>query len=151
MQRTFLMLVCTILLSGCQTDITYSYLMAHPREIRQAMDGCESSSSLSSERNAQCQVVFKAAADAQSLINDMLQDRQQFGQKILDAQMTCVTIKAQMKEAKQTLNQLKATNAEAQAIQSAEASFNAAQKRYQDQQVKIKSMIAIVGMLSSPE
>jgi hypothetical protein len=144
------LLLMTAALTGCKEELTYSYLMQHPSALKQALDNCESTNKQSSVEAAQCNMAVNADAALRTLINNMLQDPEKFGQNILDEEAACVKAKDSLHEAKQRLETLRAKSASSAEVQAVEDVVNKAKQSYQDEREKVAILLAVAGM-GSPE
>jgi hypothetical protein len=86
--------VCLLLVSCKQSDVTYQYLMQHPSELQEKYKACEDSAS----QDKACEIVRTAAKDFLELVNERNQDPEAFGQKVLQIQMKLATLEQDSKD-----------------------------------------------------
>lgn len=77
-------IILCLALTGCSQAKTYSYFMVHPNALIKAVRKCQNANDPSSKT---CQAALKAKRDFAELIMAAEQNRQQFGQTILQTQM----------------------------------------------------------------
>lgn len=131
--KYYLLVGSMLFLSSCTQNYTYSYLIQHPAVLKKELDKCEANLNFSSEERAQCGIVMEAARHVSEFINELQENPEQFGQQILNAQLSLIKLKDNIQQAKQT---------------GLDEKISAAKKAYRDKQDDINSMLAIVGMNS---
>jgi hypothetical protein len=146
-ERIMLMVILALVLTGCKGKMSYSYLLNNPAVFQEEVNRCQLNRDTSKEASARCEKVLFAAANVQSLMDDMMQDPEKFGQKILDEEEACVNTKQALHQAEQALNQQQASP---EAKQVAQDALSKAEKNYHDQHEKVQLLLAVVGM-GSPE
>jgi len=146
----FYLLPVAFLLSGCNKEFSYTYLIQHPDVLSQEYADCQSAAAKSPERVAQCEMVNNAVSNMKTVIDQAQEDPQQFGQLILDKEAACVQTKDALQQAQQSAASLKAKNASAVEIAAAEQKVSVIEQQYRKQHDEVKLMLAVLG-LNSPE
>lgn len=155
-RRFIFFVLASIVLVGCEKEITYEYLMTHPKFLLYQLSVCEKNLSLQggdNEKNlaSQCQVVMKARENFLLIAREQQQDPEAFGKKILQTEFDLANIKNQLLQAKQNEMLLKSKpQTPARELQDAQTSVNKITMRYQQKQFELKILLAVVG-LNSPE
>lgn len=143
----------TVFLMGCQEQqLTYSYLMQHPDIVKEKVEQCESQSfaEKSQEQIAQCKIVMNAATNLMSIMSTQQQDPEQFGQKILDAEMASAKAKQELIDAQKKLDAFKGKEAPSAELKAANEKLQQAHKNFQEKHDEVSVLLAVIGM-SSPE
>lgn len=140
-------------LGGCNNEaLTYDYLMQHPAVLQKEIGRCEAMSfrERSNAQNAQCKIVADASNKMTELVTDQHNDPQEFGQRILDLQMASALTKQELVNAQTQLDALKAKHASEQEIDAQQKMLLEIQKAHADQDLQVKTLLAVVG-IESPE
>jgi len=78
-------LIATFLL-GCHEEITYTYLMQHPRQLQTILDECQL------QTTSYCDEVHRAAKNFAAFVNERAENPELFGQKIMRVQQQLVLL-----------------------------------------------------------
>jgi chromosome segregation ATPase len=146
----YFMLPVACLLTGCNKQSNYSYLIKHPAELFQQYSDCQSAAEKSPERVAECQKISDAAIAIKTDIQHMQDDPEAFGQQILDNETAWMKTREELQQAQQSLQSLKTKNASAADINAAVLKMNTIEQQCRKQDDEIKMMLGAVG-LYSPE
>lgn len=149
-QKIALMVLVTLVLTGCEEKITYSYLMQHPNELKKAILDCQRNGANTEEQARQCEMVMYAANNMLSIITEQQADPEKFGQRIMETQLAFVKANDQLQQATQTLTALQTKKASATDLAKAEDNVATAKKTVEAKQKEIDVMLAVLSM-SSPE
>lgn len=149
-KKIILMVFIMSSLAGCKEDLSYTYLVQHPKILKQEMDKCETMNEKTQDQAKQCDMVMYAAAQLTSIINEQQSDPEKFGQHVMDIEAAYAKSKAAVRDAQQTVDALKTKQASATELQAAEANLKSATNTYQTQRNEMKMLLAILGM-ASPE
>ncbi len=148
-RKLVLSIFLSIVLVGCQEDLTYSFLMQHPNALKKAVADCQEVNN-SPEQSKQCEIVMFAAANMMSILNDQQANPEQFGQRVMDAEFACVKAKQELVAAQLALVDLQAKHASSADIKTAQDKVDQAKKTLDTQREQVKDMLAILG-INSPE
>lgn len=149
-RKIFFIFLCTIILTACQGQLTYSYLMEHPKTLQQEVDKCEAINHKSNEQTQYCDIVMTAAVDFTSVFNEFQQDPEKFGKKVLESEIEYVKAKNELNHAKQQLNTLKSQKVAYADLQQAQNELERADNAYQGSETQMNILLAVIGT-RSPE
>lgn len=124
--------------------------MRHPAILKKELDGCRFVSIKPAAERNRCEVILYAAANVESLINEIRESPEKFGQKILDEEIECVKTKSLYHQWQQELDVKKAQKGSFSELKLMEEKLETAKKTYQDQREKVQILLAVIGM-GSPE
>lgn len=141
-----LVLGSVVFLTGCEKPITYSYLIQHPTVLKKEWDNCQLTGVNTKAQKERCEIVSYAATTLASLINEMQQDPEKYGQAIMDQEFACVKLKVAQEDLQQALQKLNETHASSAEIDVLTIKLDQAEKKYQDQREKVKAMLAVAGL-----
>lgn len=132
MTKLSIKLICfagLVSLFACKDNqaLTYDYLVQHPKVLEKQAIACQQSNS----KTSQCEVVGHAANDFSTLLSEQQASPELFGMQILKEQEQLVALR-------QKLNDAQGNSKEVE-----EATRN-----YQTQLNKVKTMLAVVGIMS---
>src|SRR5205823_6305047 len=100
----------TLLLIGCQREITYDYLIDHLSVLKQEIRQCEelnnTTSSMTVAQKNKCEIIIYTAANVVSQINEQQDDPQQFGKKIMQVENDYTAAKDELYQFQQDFNLL---------------------------------------------
>lgn len=148
--KKIILIAISVGLMGCSQKTTYSYLIEHPTELKNQFDACQSLEQKSPDQVTQCEEVTRAAAYVSAVINEQQQNPEAFGQKVLDIEAANVKLEKAVEEAQQNIAALKAKQASASELQSAQQALASAESQLNTQRQQLKVMLAVIG-LGSPE
>lgn len=101
---TVMTFICLLTVMACQEKHNYDYFMKHPKELKEAVEKCQTSTN--PENDNYCQIVGRAAQDFDTLLTEQQSNPERFGQRILDQEIAC----SKMREDKSvTANQVTET------------------------------------------
>lgn len=133
-------------LAGCEKPVTYAYLIQHPTVLKKELDNCQLTTVNTKAQTERCEIVLYAATTLASLINDMQQDPEKYGQAIMDQEVACVKLKTDQHDLQKALATLSEKNASSAEIDVLKIKLDQAEKKYQEQREKVKAMLAVAGM-----
>lgn len=148
-----LMLISTValLVSGCeQHDKSYSYLVRHPEYLKQQIAACQDGPSNTETQTAYCETVMSAASNFMSLYKEWQEDQEDFGQKVMVAQLDCKKAEAGVQTAMVELQALRDKKADNESIKIAEDKLSLAEKDSEDKRHLVQTMYGVLS-LSTPE
>ncbi|HVE44383.1 MAG TPA: hypothetical protein VNC84_04530 [Gammaproteobacteria bacterium] len=134
--QLFSTLLC-LLLTGCVDKTSYTYLVQHPRFLKEQGVLCETVS----PQTAYCKTVLEASVYVSGLFEAAEQDPERFGERIMQVEGAVV-------QAKEKYEFAKAEDSKAQRSES--ASTADAKKKYDDLHLEMQTLLAVVGM-NGPE
>ncbi|EKD69991.1 MAG: hypothetical protein ACD_46C00682G0003 [uncultured bacterium] len=138
----FIVGLSTLLLSSCQENISYSYLMQHPLIAQEELEKCKAAEHQTAEDIERCKIILDATENINSILAEQQADAEKFGQRILELQNEVTKLKTSIQALQQQLK--------AQQTTSLQTQLNQLQKTYTEKQENLNIMLAIVGM-NSPE
>ena len=145
--RKFLILSLNmLLLSACEKENDFSYLIKHPDALRQAVSTCQTTN----ENSPYCMKVMAIAKRLDQLSEQEMYDPIELGMYILNAQSACVTAQTELDQAKTALRALDAKQANPQDISAAQQIVDAKQQTYDEKQQEVQILYAVLGR-NSPE
>jgi hypothetical protein len=144
--KIFLVLGSTLFLTACDKPITYSYLIQHPNMLKKELDNCRLTNVNTRAQKERCEIVLYAVATLTSLINQMQENPEKYGQNILDQEIVCVKMKTAYQELQKTLASLNKKTAPSADRQVVKIKLDQAGKKYQEQKEKVEAMLAVAGM-----
>ncbi|MBA3660372.1 MAG: hypothetical protein H0W64_01460 [Gammaproteobacteria bacterium] len=144
--RVVLIVLSLFCLSACQDKYTFSYLMTHPTFTTKEAMRCDAMLNKSPSAATQCQRVDEAAGLIIAVLKEQQMDPEAFGQKIMSAEAELVEIKLKLKVAKGNLETLQKNNTDPLALKAMRTESAALKSMCRDQNDKVKTMLAIVGM-----
>jgi hypothetical protein len=125
--RTGILLVCVLLLNGCDhSPRDYDYLMTHPDVLKDEANRCQ----VVETSDASCDLARRAAHDFSALVYNRGVDPEGFGNRILKAQ-------TQLAETEQTLQRMSGTPKQV------------LEKDYQQQRNSLEVLLAVVSATTS--
>lgn len=150
-KNAFLVALSVIALNGCKEQITYNYLMQHPKVLKEKAEACDAQSIVekSPAQITECKMVMEAASNMMSLINAQQEDPELFGQKILDAEIASANIHKDLTEAQKNLDKLKTNNPNLSTSNAAVEKVNKLKNDYEEKNNEVKVLLAVMG-LGSP-
>jgi hypothetical protein len=116
-------------LTGCEEREDYAYLVHHPLVLKQRLARCQQEVL---HQVAPCEVVFYAAANLTALAEEQQADPQQFGDRILRAQVAAMAAKKTLARAQKEFDQYEKKQASA-GRQRAQEKLDEARQVYQAQ------------------
>jgi len=152
---SFLALLCAaaVGLSACDRGDradTYNYLLMHPHVLKLEMNTCQKQTQIGDEPTAHCAIVDKAASQIMALIEDQQKNPEKFGQDVLRMQFDYMATEQSMIVATTEAANLRAKQASAKEIATAEAVTVERVNELHEIKEKIQIALAVIG-LSSPE
>jgi len=150
MLQNILIILLPILLTGCKENLTYPYLMQHPQVLKNAVENCQATKEKSKEEASQCEIVMNAATNLMSVMNEMQENPEQFGQRVMDAENAYVKAKNELYLAQQELADLQKKQATPAGLKAAQDKIDNAKKGYEGKREEVKVMLAVIG-INSPE
>ena len=142
--------IASFILSGCNENMTYEYLMENPQVLKHEVLDCQSSTEKSQREISQCEIVMYAASNFNALVTEQQSDPEKFGQRIMETETTVATIKASKIRAEQMLATLKGKKASPAEMKSAQVAVDGFTKALRDKKTELKILLAVMG-LNSPE
>src|SRR5688500_8235365 len=134
--KILFLLVCSVLLTGCNKPYTRLYLVQHPNILQKENIRCQNESS------DNCNFIKKTMAQFVMLTDLQREDAEGFGQQIIKAQIELANLKEAVEEAREAVKKNKA---------SAQDKLNQAEAAYDEQYEKIQVLLAIVAVTSSED
>jgi predicted transcriptional regulator len=132
------------LLSSCKdSKSTYEYLMQHPAFLQQELIRCQ----MVVVQDEQCSLVKRASGDFATLMTELQTNQEQFGEKIMRAQLLQATSHQEIKEMKKKIAELSRDPAQSKQLDEAKMNLQKAEVVYQTQRSNAKILIAVVGMM----
>lgn len=142
------LIVFSLMLSGCKNKNSLTYLMQHPHYVQEEIKKCQPGERLSQDKAHYCELVLYAAANLTSLINEMEDDPQAFGARILREQMEFAKTKAALDEVQANIALLKSQSIAPADLQKAQEQLASIKKSYHEQKRQITVLLAVVGVMS---
>ncbi len=134
------------LLSGCQDKTSDTYLLTHPDTLQTQVTACQRMSQKSNDDIARCQRVMQAADTFTALATELQASPERFGQTIMAAERQCAHLKAEWLVASHNLHHIKEADVSADVVQAASTKEAQTKMAYDAACLKVKSMLALVGM-----
>lgn len=150
MRITLFTLVGTALIcAGCDSasytqQYTVQDYLEHPSALEKQLDNCDANKA---SKSTQCNIAAQALTILQGYIKEMQTDPEQFGQKILDAEMAYAQLHDKLLQLQQDSGTLASQGADTSVVNAAinQTAQAADQKRHE-----VKALLAVSG-LSSPD
>jgi len=114
--------IFSLLLMSCQNELTYDYLLTHPKFLQSQYENCEN------VERPQCEIIRRAAMDFSALVKHQMQDPERFGAEVRDTQQQLLILKNTYEKEKTP----------------------EAKKALEDQQLQLNGMYAVIA-LHTPE
>jgi hypothetical protein len=87
MRYQLILLLMLVTLVACKTDWTQLDFLTHPRELNKAIEQCQQTDN----QAVICETVMRAGKLFSDLVEEAEERPQDFGQRILDTQLACIT------------------------------------------------------------
>ncbi len=142
------LIVLALMVSGCKNKKSLTYLMQHPHYVQEEIKKCQPGERLSQDKAHYCDLVLYAAANLTSLINEMEEDPQEFGARILREQIKFANTKQTLELAEKNMASLKSQSLPSTELQKAQAQLNEIKKSYHEQKRQITVLLAVVGIMA---
>jgi len=149
-QKIFLVILLPTALVGCTEKITYTYLMQHPNQLKQAIVTCQAKNERTKDQASQCEMVMYAAANMLAIISQQQEEPEKFGQRLMDAEVAYVKATDELQVAQEALADLQNKKASPTDLTAATDKMDKARKTVEEKNEEIKVMLAVLG-LSSPD
>lgn len=148
--KFLILTLSAFMLTGCNNEMSYNYLMQHPQVLRHEVTDCQSAEAKTQREISQCEIVMYAAANFNALVDEQQSDPEKFGQRIMDAEVAYIKLKADVTLAQESVATLKAKNASGKDLQTAQAALDKAQKDMKSKKEELKTLLAVMG-INTPE
>lgn len=145
-----LLMGASFLLTACQKEMNYSYLIRHPKVLKRELVKCHEKNPNIDQQGGECKLITKTASDLYHTLAEQEIDPEKFGQEVLDTQMKCAAALKELQQAKQTIVVLQNKKAPLSELQNAKNNLAKVENSYQQQHEAAQLELAVIG-LSSPE
>jgi hypothetical protein len=150
-EKVFPILSVICFIVGCQQEnVSYSYLLQHPKVLQVEYDRCLSQSTKTFEQQEQCKVVNNAAKTITDMLAKQRAEPEKFGFQVLEAESSVQNWHDKILSLSDELAKLKATAASNDQISKVQSKLTEANNAYQAKQQEVATLLAVIG-LSSPE
>lgn len=141
-----LLLSVVVLLTACQRQYSYEYLMEHPERLSVARERCQRKTLSEQE----CVLVNKASQDVMALSLQYTSDPMNFGQKILQSQIALAKLQTALKTATAAYNEVSQKEPTDDAvIQAQKMRVKEAESKVREQNWQVKYRWAIIRYVDS--
>lgn len=150
--RKFIKLICLAglasLLTACDDQDNYQYLITHPAVMKKKMAACATMSKTASNIEKQrCEIVTNASTKFMAVVAEQQTDAEKFGVRVLMAETAYSNAKAKMKQLEADLAAAKAApTTDVAAIHKMEEDLAAAKKDSDDKRQEVRMLLAVVGV-----
>lgn len=144
------LMVIVPVLTGCEKELTYSDLIQQPLVLKKEVERCQSLEEKTNDQITYCEMVMNAANYVVPFINEMQEDPEKFGQRILTTQEAYMKAKVDLDKAQQSVDMLKAKNTSASELQLAQDKLEQRRLAYEKIQEEVRVLLGIAGV-NSPE
>jgi hypothetical protein len=141
-------LMCT-LLTACDKAGHSDYLQ-HPKELQVLVNQCQMNPPTSPEQALKCKDILYAAKEVLNLIDHMQSNPQQFGERLLRAQMQSAVLAQSLNDLDEKIKALQAQPGSDQQLQGLQDELHKQQAASQQILLQINHYLAVLG-LGSPE
>lgn len=148
-KRVFI-IFASLCLSACQSQQTRAYLLTHPDELKKEIERCHEPGIQTDAHAAHCAMVMSAADKFIKLLDDQQRHPEEFGMRVMDAQVVCAAKKAALDNAQQRLGDLLARQALPEEVNEATNAVKKANMDYVESQRDVQVLQAVIGV-NSPE
>ena len=149
MKNILIVFMSALLLSACEKENTFSYLIKHPPVLRQAVMQCQLATD-SAGKNAYCQHVMAIAERFDEITNREMQDAQELGEYVLQTQSACVAAKLTWESSDKALRALNAKQATPEEISIAQKTAEKNKQAYEAKCEELQILYTVIGQ-NSPE
>lgn len=151
MRKTlFILGIAVIFLSACKERETESYFLANLGSLRQTMEACQQLNPVAREADKSCDVAFKAATRIDALVSEWQAAPEQFGKRIMMAQLALTEAQQAACDQLVKVKQLKADKASTETVAKAERLLDTLNVTLKEKRNEVTAMMSVVG-LASPE
>jgi hypothetical protein len=137
-------------ISACHADMTRTYLLTHPEQLKKEIEVCHEPGSQTAEHNNYCEMVMSAADQFIKMLNEQQRDPENFGMRVMDAQIACAGKKQALDDAQQHLDYLLEQRALPEEMNKATETVNKANADYLASKLQVEILQAVIGV-NSPE
>jgi hypothetical protein len=134
-------------LTACHQQKTYNYFLLHPRDLESTYEYCSQLSGPEAYNNQECVAAINAAQTLKDLLMSLINNRQEFGQKLLDTQMLLGKTQEDLAKAKAQLQALKKSSAGTEELTSKQQEVSQLMESEQRQEFDIKMMWGVLRLL----
>lgn len=128
-----------------KSTYSYPYLMQHPQTLRTEMDRCQTNETPVQNTNY-CEVVMFAAENMFSILKQMQDDPEKFGERLLMIEEAVTKSEIALNAAQKTLDAWKQQEVTHAKLKEAQEQVNQLQKTYDDLNDEANVWLAVVGM-----
>lgn len=151
MVKIIILLLFDLGLIACQEDLSYSYLVEHPTFLQMKVAECQTQQKTTDYAVKQCVAILTAAADVDALLNEQRANPQQFGFRIMIAEIDLVIAKRKLIDAKQSLKTMESSKVVSSAeLVAKKKQIEHAQMHYQEISREVNKLLLVVSVNDSP-
>lgn len=132
---------------GCKKEWTYTDLIEQPALLDQQIEQCETTHEATEEKAFQCSLVMQASTYFSSLVNQQKENPEQFGERILQAEMLVAEIEEELRNQEK---QLKFQNETQEQLKKTQSRLEETRALYEARVSEVKVLLAVIGK-DSPE
>jgi hypothetical protein len=148
--NSVLIIVVCFGISACHADRTRAYLLTHPEELKKEIEVCHEPGIQTAEHNHYCEMVMSAADSFIKMLNEQQRDPENFGMRVMDAQIACAGKKQALDDAQHHLDYLLKQRALPEEMNKATEAVNKANADYLDSKLQVEILQSVIGV-NSPE
>lgn len=142
-----LILFLVLPLSACHQQKSYNYFLLHPRDLESTYEYCSQLSGPQAYNNKECVAAINAAQTLKDLLMSLINNRQEFGQKLLNNQMLLAKTQEDLAQAKAQLQSLKKSSANTEELTQKQQEISQLMESAQRQEFDIKMMWGVLRLL----
>ena len=143
-----MMILILLFVIGCKPQLTYSQLMEQPALLKKEMEQCEKNPTLADEKTLQCKIVMQAFSRFLSLVKQKEENPEEFGERILQAEMALADTLEEIHHQEQQLKALQTHSSDQ--LKKIQNKLEEMHAIYDIRESEIKTLLAVI-LESSPE
>ncbi len=135
------------LLTACEDQYNYQYLITHPEVMKKKMAACEvMSKSASNLEKQRCQLVTSASTKFYAIVAEQQTDAEKFGVRVLTAETDYANAKIKVKQLEADLAKARANPGDVTAMHKLEEDLAAAKKDSDSKREEVRMLLAVMGV-----